>query len=233
LPRAPHARGHPSSRPRDNGARGAPDAALAVPAQPSRRVIRLLPFAAVGAVVALDAAARALSPLPVFLLGMLDEPAHLLTAVLALWAFAPAGLPVRAWLWTLLGAVLLDVDHIPMYLTDGGFAVDGGRPPTHSLLTPLVLVALGLTARRLRVLLPFALGVLLHFGRDIATGPGVALFWPLDPAAVIVPHPAYLLVLGGLAVVAAARRRQPALSRLACAGRRWPGRTSPDGDLRG
>ena len=89
----------------------------------------------------------------------------------------------------------IDIDHVPLYTFAPGFDV-GGRPPTHSLLTVLVLAGVAVLIPAVRT--PFAglaLGVCLHFVRDVATGPGVPLLWPLHDSAVRVPYAAYLAVL--------------------------------------
>jgi inner membrane protein len=138
---------------------------------------------------------------------LLDEPAHLLTAWLVLAALPGDLLRRRVGRWALLSSVAIDVDHIPLYLFGRGFSV-GGRPPTHSLA--LVCVALGAAAlcRPVRErALGVALGVSLHLFRDLATGPGVPLLWPVAGSSVRVPQAVYLTIVVSAAVVAAARVR--------------------------
>jgi inner membrane protein len=158
-------------------------------------------------VLVLDLVAAARSwPIPV--VGLLDEPAHLLTAGLVLAAF-PRLLPGRARWWVLLGAVAIDVDHVPLYLWGAMAASPGGRPVTHSLLTVLVLLALATVLPRPRWRAAgagLAVGVLLHFVRDVATGPGLPLVWPLSSTSVSLPYVVLVLVLAGLATTAAVRR---------------------------
>ena len=140
-------------------------------------------------------------------LAALDEPAHLLTAWLVLAAVTarPAGLPVLPWI--LAGAVLLDLDHVPLYLGLDVAASPGGRPVTHSLLTVAVLLAAAAAVRRARLpLAGFALGVATQLLRDLATGPGVPLLWPVLDGSVRVPYQPYAVVLVALAAVATARR---------------------------
>jgi inner membrane protein len=137
---------------------------------------------------------------------VLDEPAHLATAALLLAALLPGR--ARALVpWALAGAVLIDLDHIPLYLWDLLTSDGSGRPVTHSLLTVLVLVCAGLLARtRTRTaLLGLALGVALHLVRDLGTGPGVPLLWPLDGRSVLVPYAAYFAAVAAAAVIAAGR----------------------------
>jgi inner membrane protein len=137
---------------------------------------------------------------------VLDEPAHLATAALLLATCLPRR--ARAVVpWALAGAVLIDLDHIPLYLW-GALTSDGyGRPVTHSLLTVLVLAGAGLLFRgRARTaLLGLALGVGLHLVRDLGTGPGVPLWWPLGGHSVVVPYAAYFAVVLTAAALATAR----------------------------
>ena len=172
----------------------------AVRTRRSWSLVALLPVVALLAVVALDAVQRS-GPWPVPVVGLLDEPAHLLTAYLALACTGPAR---RWWGWVLAGAVLIDLDNLPLYLgAEGITGADGGRPVTHSLLTVGVLALVGLV---LRPALGLALGVALHLCRDLATGPGVPLLWPVADGNVQVPYPAYLLALAVLTLMATAAR---------------------------
>jgi inner membrane protein len=165
---------------------------------------------AVAVIRALDAVLQARSwPVPV--VALLDEPAHLLTAWVVL-AAVPGSRP-RPWLpWALVGAVVIDVDHLPLYLSSADVAAPGGRPYSHSLATLALLAVTAVVARpRLRTaVLGLATGVALHLVRDLATGPGVPLLWPLVDTGVRVPYVAYLAVLVAAAVSAAARDRRVA-----------------------
>jgi inner membrane protein len=161
-------------------------------------------------VLLLDAVQQA-RPWPVPVVGLLDEPAHLATAWLALAALTPR-LPRRVWLAALVASVAVDVDHVPLYLTDGAFSVSGGRPPTHSLFLVAALAAPALLLRA-HWLLGAAAGVLLHLVRDVATGPGVPLLWPASEVTVRVPYAPYAVVLLVLAVTAAARARPAPIRR--------------------
>ena len=181
-----------------------------MPLQVRGRTALLLPVLALAAVCALDAVQAARSwPVPV--VGLLDEPAHLLTAWLAL---AAIGCGTRAVApWVLVGAVAVDVDHIPLYLWSGPVAHPGSRPVTHSALTVVVLLALaaGTRSRTRTALAGSAAGVVLHLVRDVAGGPGIPLLWPLDGSDVRLPYGAYLAVLvlaTGVAVLQAARQRR-------------------------
>ncbi len=135
--------------------------------------------------------------------GPLDETAHLLTALLLLQGL-PTGWRSRFIVPALIGSVAIDLDHIPQDL-GYGFLTDGTpRPYTHSLLTIAVLLVLAVALRRRRdLLLGLALGLALHFLRDLAegNGSGVALLWPLTDRGYSYPHAAYL---GLMACVSAA-----------------------------
>jgi len=143
---------------------------------------------------------------PVPVVGLLDEPAHLATAWLGLAALTPAAIPRRLWQTALVASVAIDIDHVPLYLTGGRFAVDGGRPPTHGLLTVAVLVVVGTASRASRWAWGVAAGVLLHFVRDIATGPGLPALWPAHLNAEL-PYPVYVVALCALAAVTVVRAR--------------------------
>ncbi|MGY1914987.1 metal-dependent hydrolase [Blastococcus sp. SYSU DS0973] len=147
-------------------------------------------------------------PLPV--VGALDEPAHLLTAWLVVAALG-RGRSTREVVWVLAGSVAIDVDHLPSYLGWEGIDGDGSRPITHSLATILALMALSAVRRIRTPVRCLAVGVSLHLFRDLATGPGVPLLWPMSPEAVGYPWGAHLAVLSGLTALAtllAVRSRQ-------------------------
>ena len=167
----------------------------------------LLPWVAVTAVVVLDTLATS-RPWPLLIAGLADEPAHLLTAWLILVALPERVAPRSVWPWVLVASVAIDADHVPQYTWDPGFAVDGGRPPTHGLVTVLLLLAFG-AARPCRTwALGLAGGVALHLLRDVATGPGIPLLWPVVHAGVLVPYPLYLVVLIVAASVTSVRYRR-------------------------
>lgn len=179
------------------------------PATVGRTARVLAPVLALGGVCAFDAV-QAARDWPVPVVGLLDEPAHLLTAWLALAALGLAGLcgATSALLpWVLLGSVALDVDHVPLYLWDEPVAHHGSRPVTHAAVTVvvLVLVAALTRARGRTAALGLAAGVTLHLVRDVATGPGIPLLWPLDGTDVRLPYAAYLAAVVLAAAVAVVR----------------------------
>ena len=173
-----------------------------------------LPALALAGILLLDLAqnSREWSLVP---LAALDEPAHLLTA----WLVLAAGVrstrrPLLP--WVLAGAVLLDLDHVPLYLGADIAVSPGGRPVSHSLLTVVVLLVAAAGVRRWRVpLAGLALGVATQLLRDLSTGPGVPLLWPALAEDVLLPYLPYALVLVALAAAATARRLRDRAARAA------------------
>ncbi len=125
---------------------------------------------------------------PLFMLGPLDWSAHIATALILL-----ANLPLSAGRTfataALVAAMAIDVDHVPAYLGTDILTEGTPRPYTHSLTTVMLSASAGaLVSRRPRMIaLGIAFGVFAHLLRDIATGDGVALLWPLTEAAVRIP----------------------------------------------
>ncbi len=154
---------------------------------------------------------NAATPFSVLLTGLLDEPAHLATAALALLAIAGSDRLTRhPYLTTaaLAASMLIDVDHVPLYAGVPHVAATGGRPFSHSLTTVLILALIWLvTGRRRPVLAGAAAGVCLHFVRDIATGPGLPLFWPMSSETARLPYAAYVAVLVAFTLAATLRAR--------------------------
>ena len=164
------------------------------------------PAAALAAIVLLDLVREARDwPLPV--VGALDEPAHLLTAWLVLAAVTARTTALRLLPWVLAGAVLLDLDHVPLFLGFDVAATQSGRPVTHSLTTVAVLLAASLAVRRRRTSLAgLAAGAATQLLRDLFTGPGVPLWWPALSADVRLPYLGYLAMVGALTLAATLRR---------------------------
>jgi inner membrane protein len=185
-----------------------------------------LAVAGLAAVLGLDAVLAARHwPVPV--VGLLDEPAHVLTAGLLVLGVCPR-LRNDTVAWVLAGAVVIDLDHVPLYLWGQPVAHAGGRPVSHSLATAalLLLVAVPAAGRARRALVGLGTGVLLHLVRDTVSEPGVPLFWPLSPRDVELPYAVY----GGLLAVATAtavsrwisgRRRVPQRNRRRLSQLRW------------
>jgi inner membrane protein len=181
--------------------------------------------------IGLPGSAAAIRSWPLPVVGLLDEPGHLLTA----WLFLAASPRARRRLdlrWVLLGAVAIDIDHLPLYLWGALSSSPGGRPVTHSLITVLVLLVVAALSRRLRTAATgVAVGVLLHFVRDVATGPGLLLAWPLCSGSALLPYGLYIGVVTAATALAVARRVHASASRSPrSGGARGQGRRPPTGD---
>jgi membrane-bound metal-dependent hydrolase YbcI (DUF457 family) len=148
---------------------------------------------------------------------LIDEPAHLATCAVALLALAAARgrLPAAFVLAALLASVAIDLDHIPGYLGSGLLGGNQPRPDTHSLLLVFFFVGLGLLpSRRLRpIALGIAFGLATHLLRDLATGPGIPIFWPFSSEAFTIPYAGFVVVLV-LCLVAVAPRGARLATRL-------------------
>lgn len=126
---------------------------------------------------------------------LLDESAHVATLLVLLAAVGP--IPSGRFIGgSLLGVVLIDVDHVPMQLGWDFLTAGTGRPYSHSLAGILVLVCIALASPKSwrPSLLGAATGLAVHLVRDAATG-GIALYWPLSWQAVRLPYGAYALTL--------------------------------------
>jgi len=187
---------------------------------PSRRADVLLAAALAGAVVCLDLLwGLAGGSTGALAYGLVDEPAHLGTCALLLLAIAAASgrslVPpfVAA---ALISCVAIDVDHLPGYLGWDGLIGAMPRPYTHSLLLVGSLLALAWTMRSLRlrqVLLGAAFGVSTHLLRDLTTGPGVPLGWPVSDGIASLPYPVFAAILTTLVLIVAVPYRSPLVSR--------------------
>lgn len=127
--------------------------------------------------------------------GPLDEAAHLLTTLIVLWACGPR---VRRYLGpALVASVLIDADHLPGQFGADWLTAGTPRPYTHSLLTIAIVLALAAVWRRRRVVcLGVAIGLALHFWRDMGEGgAGVSLLWPFSRHSFQYPHGYYLAVM--------------------------------------
>ena len=153
--------------------------------------------------------------------GIIDEPAHLATAVVVLGAITRfcGSLPGPKFGWTMLAcSVLIDLDHLPAEF--GSMALTNGtpRPYTHALWTVIVLALAWAVARRLTIrsgrprpataeliLAGAAWGIAAHFLRDIATAP-MSFWWPVRDSAVQVPYWWYVAALLAIIVFPPVRR---------------------------
>lgn len=173
-----------------------------------RAAVVLLPALVLVANLLIDVVRHA-HPYPTVLLaGTLEEPAHLLTSALILAAAAgPARLLAHRGRTAiaLVGSVALDVDHLPLYESNIGLAARSA-PNTHSVMVVAAfLLAAAAWPRGRSVMTALAAGVALHLVRDLATGGGLTLVWPLSSAVFRVPYVLYALVLMGAAMVTTRR----------------------------
>ncbi len=140
--------------------------------------------------------------------GPLDETAHLATALIVLWALGPRVCD-RFLIPALVVSVAIDLDHIPGELGHDFLTRGTPRPYTHSLLSVVVvLVVATLWRSRRDVMLGLAIGLAIHFWRDMAEADaGVSLLWPFSDHSFTLSHTGYLIVLGLCAAAAALRCR--------------------------
>lgn len=175
-----------------------------------------LPLGLLTVVLGLDAMQTVL-PSSVLMNGALDEPAHLATAVLTMFAAVGESALRRhptVTLSALLASIVIDVDHIPLYAGVSRIA-EGGRPFSHSLITVVgLLAASGALPRARCALAGAALGVGLHFLRDVGTGPGLPLWWPVSTKDARVPYALYVV---GLIFLAGLATRRALLAQNSCA----------------
>jgi inner membrane protein len=128
--------------------------------------------------------------------GPLDEIAHLLTTLIVVCAF-PARIRDRVLVPALVASVLIDLDHVPAQLGHDFLTRGTQRPYTHSLLSiAVVLGAAALWRSRRDVMLGIALGLAIHFWRDMSEADaGVALLWPWSDHSFTLSHAGYLVVM--------------------------------------
>jgi inner membrane protein len=142
-----------------------------------------------------------------FAYAFVDLPAHAAVCTVALLALAGTqrpGLSKAFVIAALIASVAIDLDHIPGYL--GSHLLGGNlpRPDTHGLLPIVVLIGIGAVVPngRLRpIALGIAFGLSAHLVRDLATGPGVPLAWPVAGGTATIP---YAVFAGSLLLAAAA-----------------------------
>lgn len=161
-----------------------------------------------GLILAIDGLLSFLSP-PVYIQALLDEPAHLATTLLFLRA-SSSRFPLTFVGAALLSTVLIDLDHIPIYVGPAALAPDAGRPYTHSLAGVVVFAcATYLLGCPRPVMLGVAFGLASHLVRDMATGT-VWLLWPLSFSRHSIPYAIYVaLLLSSLGLVVLRRSRMP------------------------
>ena len=167
---------------------------------------------------------------------LVDEPVHLATTLvflIALVTLVESRRPAPAFIAAaVVAGVAIDLDHLPGLLGWNGLTAGVPRPYTHSLVTPLVLIAVGaLVGGRARpIAFGAAFGVGAHLFRDLCTGPGLALAWPVSSEVVRLSYAVFAtgLIAAAAAVVAAGRRGRAPASRVGAPRRtRRPSRLLP------
>jgi hypothetical protein len=136
------------------------------------------------------------------LIAAFDHPAHLATAGLI-----ALNLPSRTRRWHagfMAGALLPDVDHVPLALAEKHPDPGTARPATHCLAAAAPLFGLA-RASRSEVLDGAAWGTLAHFARDISIAPGMPLLRPLRRRDMRIPYPVYATALATLTALALTR----------------------------
>ncbi len=144
--------------------------------------------------------------------GVLDEVAHLSTTGLALLALRD-----RAWLErrrgdvavALAASVLVDLDHVRLPVGSAS-VVGGGRSIAHSVtsVAAALLVSAAAPAPWDRRSSAAAAGLTLHFARDVATGYGLRLWWPVHRGVVKVHYGAYAAACTAAALAGVERLRR-------------------------
>jgi len=132
-------------------------------------------------------------------LGLIDEPAHLATAALVVLVLRVRDRTLAA--AALVASVAIDLDHLPQELGADLLTEHTTRPVTHSLAGLVVITAVAAAvSRRRAVAAGVALGIAAHLFRDLGTGGGVPLLWPLTDSELEIPYVVYIALLGALAL---------------------------------
>ena len=155
-------------------------------------------------------------------LGLLDEVAHLATALVILGALVRIrrAVPDQRFGWAMLTcSVLIDIDHLPLQFGSSVLTNGTPRPYTHALWTVLAgtvacAVARFLVARSGRpppatvelILAGAAWGLAVHFFRDLPTG-AMSFWWPISNVPVQVPYWWYVVALAVIIAVGPAKWR--------------------------
>jgi membrane-bound metal-dependent hydrolase YbcI (DUF457 family) len=148
---------------------------------------RVLALGSLAAIAAADITLHRRKP-PWIAIGLFDHPAHLATA-----ALVALNLDRRSRRWTLglmVGSLLPDADHVPHAINYKDRTADDPRPVTHCLLAVAPVAAAAALTQSDR-LSGATVGMLAHFGRDVAVGSGVALLWPATRRPLKVPYAVY------------------------------------------
>jgi inner membrane protein len=152
---------------------------------------------AIGCIVVIDAL-PALVPATDRVVSNLDDLAHLATAVLVVLLLRPSPVFAAA---LIVAGVAIDLDHVPDRLGWDVPNADAARP-YHTLAVVALLLALSAIAPRARAFTAgAAAGVAVHLWRDLATGPGVPLIWPVSERIIRLPYSVYAGSIAAAVVV--------------------------------
>jgi len=172
-----------------------------------RRLLALSPATLAAAVIVLASAdwGYRLAGDALFPGGPLDEIAHFLTTLLVFWSLG-SRTRERFLAPALVASVAIDLDHIPARLGVDWLTAGTPRPYTHSLLTIAVVLAVAVLWRRRRdLLLGVAIGLAIHFWRDMGEGDsGVSLLWPFSYHSFQYRHGVYVAVMAAFVLIDAA-----------------------------
>lgn len=173
-----------------------------------RRPLALSPTTLTAAVVILAGAdwGTRLAGDTLFPGGPLDELAHLLSTLLVFWALSSRA-RARFLVPAMIASVAIDIDHIPDRLGVDWLTVGTPRPYTHSVLLIFVVLALAMAwPRRRDLLLAVAIGLAIHFLRDMGEGEsGVSLLWPFTDHSFQYPHGVYVAAMAVFVLIDAWR----------------------------
>jgi inner membrane protein len=138
---------------------------------------------------------------PLVLHGAADELGHMMTALAWYGAMVTIGVPVLL-MAMLIGAVMLDLDHVPLVFGWVSTPPGTSRPGTHSLLPVALMLWMALRDKDRRGWwTAAALGMVSHLWRDLGTG-HVALLWPVSDRVATVPYAVYVMGLAAPVMVA-------------------------------
>jgi inner membrane protein len=156
----------------------------------------LLAFLCAAAIVLIDDMFFTFS-LPQRFTAPLDEVGHAATMVLVLCTLTRQ-MPRAFVVGSLLGATMLDLDHLSIVFHLHAWVPPHGRPYSHSLAIVAVVGLLTGPARRWHVFgIGVACGLLAHLFRDLATGVA-PLFWPVSTLQLSIPHSLYEAAIIGV-----------------------------------
>lgn len=169
------------------------------PPTPQVRFLSITMAPAMAVIMGIDLRLRGAEELLVH--GLVDEVAHLLTALIVLSAFRAVGMPVH-WLAVAIGAVAIDIEYLLIRADVLAPVVeDSYRGVAHTLGPALAVILVGLAIPPLRiVLVSLGLAMLTHVVRDTATSES-ALFWPLSDQVMHLRYSGYLAIMAAFTVV--------------------------------